>query len=255
MQLGRWSSGAVAAALVAAVCGAAVQTVRLNEAAMQGTRAALLADTLQAARDTTRTLHMDVGVLGDSLRVVERRAIQTAQKADALDQALGLERVAREQFTAQVSGLRATVGADTVFVDRSDGERRAAFDLRQVPYRVHAEVALPPAPGRGSMDVRVTLDSLALELRVGCGAANASGVRPASASVVAPAWATVRLDRVEQAPGVCAARVQHPGAGRWSALVSILERFGVSVAYVAARAPTGTVVAGPGVAAGFRVWP
>ena len=232
-----------------------MQTVRLNEAAVQETRGALLADTLQAARDTTRTLHLDVGVLGDSLRVVERRAIQTAQKADALDKALGLERVAREQFTAQVSALRTRARSDTVFVERDSGERHAAFDVRQVPWTVHAEVAVPQAPAQGRMDVQVTLDSLALELRLSCATASANGVRSASASVVAPAWATVRLDRVEQAPGVCAADVQRPGRGRWSALTSILEWFGVSVAYVAARAPNGVVVAGPGVAAGFRVWP
>ena len=234
----------------------AVQTVRLNEAAVQETRGTLLADTLQAAKDTTRALHIDVAVLGDSLRVVERRAIQTAQRADALDKALGLERVVKDHLTAQVTGLRAVVRSDTVFVDRADGERHAAFDVREAPYTVHALVALPPFPGQGTMDVRVTLDSLPLELRVGCGpAAGPSGVRAASVIAVAPAWASVRLDRVEQAPGVCSADVQHPGAGRWSALTSILARFGVSVAYVAARTPTGAVVAGPGIAAGFRVWP
>ena len=255
MQLGRLSSGLVGAALLAAVCAAAVQTVRLNEAAGRGARAALLADSLQAARDTTRTLHIDVAVLGDSLRVVERRAIQTAQQADALDHALGLERVAREQFSAQVKGLKTQAHSDTVFIDRADGERHAEFDVRQVPYRVHAQVVLPPAPQLATMDVAVTLDPLPLDLRVGCGPATAGGVRSASATVVAPTWATVRLDRVEQAPGVCAADVQHPGPGRWSALTSIVARFGVSVAYVAARAPNGVVVAGPGIAAGFRVWP
>src|ERR1019366_4271595 len=84
---------------------------------------------------------------------------------------------------------------------READERRGAVGLRSAPYTVHADVALPPPPGAGRMDVRVDLDTLALEMRIGCGPAGASGVRPASVTTVAPAWASVRPDRVGQAPG------------------------------------------------------
>jgi hypothetical protein len=264
-----------------------VQTVRLTNARNHTTAAALAADTLQASADTTRDIHIDVAGLGDSLRASQRRAIQVAQRADALDRSLGLERVARDSLRVTITRLQARVRGDSVFSDstsadstnvggtfgggtygerraalrgaergtRAADERRAAFDLRSAPYTVHADVALPPPPDAGRMDVRVDLDTLALEIRIGCGVANATGVRPASVSAVAPKWATVRLDRVEQAPGVCAADVQQPGRSRWWALESIVARFGVSVGYVAARAANGTVTAGPGLGVGFRVWP
>jgi hypothetical protein len=237
-----------------------VQTVRLTNARNHTTAAALAADTLQASADTTRDIHIDVAVLAESLRVSQRRAVQVAQRADALDRSLGLERVARDSLRVTITRLQAGVRSNSVFddsagVDSTYGERRAAFDLRSAPYTLHADVALPPPPDAGRMDVRVDLDTLALEIRIGCGVANANGVRPASVTAVAPKWASVRLDRVEQAPGVCAADVQQPGRSRWWALESIVARFGVSVGYVAARAANGTVTAGPGLGVGFRVWP
>jgi hypothetical protein len=263
---------AMAILLIGVAAFALLQTSRLANAQRNATAAALAADTLQASADTTRALYIDVAALAESLRVSQRRVIQVTQRADALDRSLGLERVARDSLRTTITSLQARVRSDTVFVDRAYGERRpalrgavggareaderrAAFDLRSAPYTVHADVTLPPPPAAGSMDVRVDLDTLALEMRIGCGAAGANGVRPASVTTVAPSWASVRLERVEQAPGVCAADVQHPGRSRWWALESIIARFGVSVGYVAARTPSGAVVAGPGVAAAFKVWP
>ena len=159
--------------------------------------------------------------------------------------------------------LRTTVKSDTVFVTRGEGVRRttgdsvrhAAFDTRQTPYTVHADVSLPEPPAVGRMDVSVELDTLALEVRVGCGDALSEGVRPASVTVVGPAWAVMRLSKVEQAPSVCSAPPRGTDGQRWSGLVRLVERFGVSAGYAAARTSTGTVVAGPGLVAGFRIWP
>src|ERR1017187_8753451 len=113
--------------------------------------------TVEAARDTSRPLYIE-GVLGDSLRAAQRRAIQVEQRADRLDAMLKLERVARERLEASVVALRTTVRSDTVYVTRDegvgrsagDGVRHAALDTRQAPYTVHADVSLPepPAPGR-----------------------------------------------------------------------------------------------------------
>jgi hypothetical protein len=239
---------------------------RLSESQRMEARAAqavLAQDTAEAARDTSRALHIE-GVLGDSLRAAQRRAMQVEQRADRLDATLKLERVARERLEASVLALRATVKSDSAVEDtrgvgvrRSMGDsvRRAAFDLRQEPYTVHADVSLPEPPARGRMDVSVELDTLALEVRVGCGAAGGEGVRPASVTVVGPAWALMRLSRVEQAPSVCSAPPHATERERWSALRRFVERFGVSMGYAAARTPTGTVFAGPGLAAGFRIWP
>jgi hypothetical protein len=39
------------------------------------------------------------------------------------------------------------------------------------------------------MEVQVALDTLALEVRIGCGAERPEGVRPATVTVVGPTWA------------------------------------------------------------------
>ena len=61
--------------------------VRRNEADHKYFLVALERDSLLAARDTTRTLQAHLASLGDSLHVVSRRAVQTAQRADELDRA------------------------------------------------------------------------------------------------------------------------------------------------------------------------
>src|ERR1035437_1676624 len=210
-------------------------------------QAVLAQDTVEAARDTSRALSIE-GVLGDSLRAAQRRAIQVEQRADKLDATLKLERVARERLEGSGVALRTSVKSDSSVDDTrgvgvrraiGDGARRAAFDLRQEPYTVHAEVSLPEAPARGTMDVSVELDTLALDVRIGCGDAGTEGVRPASVTVVGPAWAATRLSRVEQAPGVCSPSLRATKSERWSAVLHFLERFGVSVGYAAARSSSG----------------
>src|SRR5579862_9472314 len=81
--------------------------------------ASLARDSVEAARDTSRALHIE-GVLGDSLLAVQRRAVQAAQRADKLDAALKMERVARERVEATVVALKASVRSETVFVAKGD---------------------------------------------------------------------------------------------------------------------------------------
>jgi hypothetical protein len=252
--------GVVLLVLLRWVVGRMDENQRVEAKARQ---AVLAQDTVEAARDTSRALPL-IGVLGDSLRAAQRRAIQVGQRADKLDASLKLERVARERLEAFIVTLRATVKSDTVVgetrgagVRRAIGDsvRRAAFDLRQEPYTVHADVAIPEPPARGEMSVRVALDTLGFDVRLGCGTANAEGVRPASVTAVGPAWASLRVGRVEQAPSVCSEHAAEVGSDKWPALRRFLERFGLSAGYAAARTPNGNVVAGPGLVAGFRVWP
>jgi hypothetical protein len=131
--------------------------------------------------------------------------------------------------------------------------RRATFDVLRAPYSVHAEVALPRAPEIGRMDVRVDLDTVRLEARIGCGAAPA-GLRSASMSLVAPAWASVALTHVEQSPNVCGG-VRDETRTAAKAWRRVLDRFGLTVGYGAVRGSSGLVAAGVGVSAGFKVWP
>ena len=118
----------------------------------------LLFPTNQVA--TCVALFIRVQKLGDSLRVAERRAVQTVQRADVLDRVLRLERRMRDSLRVAVDRLRRQARSDSVVADAEDNERRAAFDVRAAPYTVHADVVLPRAPRRGSMDVRVDVDRM-----------------------------------------------------------------------------------------------
>lgn len=232
----------VVVALAATVFGAIRRAHRAEAAAL---RASFMADSLEAVHDTTRELRVSVAALGDSLRVVARRAVQVKQKRDALDRELRVERIAREQLAVRVAELSSVVQSrpETVYAAASGRARRAVFDLRQAPYTVHAEVAMPADTGRASMRLRVTLDTIPLGVRLGCGARGALGVRPAVVSVTAPRWASVRIGRVEQAPELCGV----PVVDRRK---DMLRRFGVAVGYVVSARGRGI-----GVAIGMRLWP
>jgi hypothetical protein len=117
--------------------------------------------------------------------------------------------------------------------------------VREAPYTARAEVELPAAPAVGRMRLRVELDTLGVEVRVGCGVRDAAGVRAATAMVIAPKWVEVQLARVEQGVGVCS-----PIPSRPSLITRMVGRVGVSVGYGVVRDAVGV-----GVLAGVRVWP
>lgn len=173
-------------------------------------------DLLEAARDTTR-LRL-VRTRDSLLRVFQRRVIQEKQRADALDRALGLERRLRVAASVRFDSALAQVAGTPTIAD-SDGDRSSQFHLRQPPYTVDATAVLPPPPEQGRLVVAVRLDPLPLSLRIGCGPA-VRGVRPATASLVVPPWATVVLDSLSQAPEVCLSPLaQTPPKKRWPWLV------------------------------------
>jgi hypothetical protein len=255
-----------------AVLFLAVRAASVDRAQSAAARAALVADTAIASHDTTRTLVLRLASLGDSLRVVQRRAVQVDQQADALDRALGLERAARDSLATTIAGYRGVVRADTVRdtvvvsasgrkneegrgggASPSDTVRRGTFDIRQAPYTVHAQVELPPPPAAGTMVLGVDLDTLRFEVRLGCGPPNAAGVRPAATTVTGPSWAAIQLDRVEQSPDVCAAL--GVAESRWAPFKRAFERVGVSIGYVAGVGAHSALLAGPGVIVGVKVWP
>ena len=254
MIYGTWGNRVFVLLFVAVAVGLLVQTRRLEDTQDASATLALKADTLAATLDTTRRVNMP-GVLADSLVAVQRRAVQAAQSVDSLDRALGLVRAGWAQFRTSVSALRAVTRSETVYVSASDSVRRATFDVRHEPYTVHAAVDAPPAPNQWTMDVRVELDTIAMEARVGCGSAGAEGVRPATLTVIGPAWADVKLGRVSQSPAVCSTADGAAATGTRRVLHEALGRFGISVGYGVTRQPSGSVVAGPTVVAGVRLWP
>jgi len=265
------STAALILAAVVALFAIMLQTARLDRARSAAIRAGLAADTLVASRDTTRVLSLELASLGESLAVVQRRAVQVDQRADALDRALGVERAARDSVTASIASFQGIVRTDTVVVIEpepggagaglpsgsvagrgQDSVRRGTFDIRQAPYTVHAVVGLPVPPATGMMAVAIDLDTLRLDVRLGCGAPSADGVRGASAIVTGPAWVGIQLGRVEQTPGVC----NGAAVGERSGVVArALSRFGVTVGYVAGINNQGKVFAGPGAMFGVKLWP
>jgi hypothetical protein len=189
-----------------------LQNLQLAQVTRQRDAERWRVDALEAARDTTR---MRLVRTRDSMvRVFQRRIIQEKQRADAFDMALQLERRARIVATLRLDSLLAQVAGTPTIAD-SDGVRTSQFHLRQPPYTVEATAVLPPPPEQGRLVVAVRLDPLPLHLRVGCGPA-VRGVRPATASLVVPPWATVSLDSLSQSPEVCVSPIAlEPPKKRW----------------------------------------
>jgi hypothetical protein len=200
-----WMAGlALAVALLATV---RVEERRVGKEKARVTTLALQAVNATAERDSTRDVALRnaevAAQLGDSLRIAERLVVQVAERDDALDQALGHERRARYRLTAAVDSLSQVARAAS-FVDASTGTREARFDLRQAPFTIAANVAIPAPPDSARLAIGVVLDSIPVDVRLGCAAPDGDGIRSASIDAVTPAWASVRFQRVEQASELCA---------------------------------------------------
>ena len=119
---------------------------------------------------------------------------------DSLEAALKVKPavVIHTQLVWDTIRIRDTV---TVTVDATD-TRRASLDRTGPGWSASAQVALPPPPAPGLMELSVRLSDVVLGVRLGCGAP-VGGVRPATARVDAPAWVRVQLDQVLAEPGVC----------------------------------------------------
>ena len=246
----------VIAAVAIAVGAVAWQQRNLAQfrerARIDARRVALSADSIEAARDSSRAVLLSgaESLLGDSLRVYQRRIVQVGQRADSLDRALGLERAARYRVEATIAPLRERAVA-AVVGSPVDSVRSGAFSLYQPPFHVEAAVALPVPPAEGRMDIAVQLDTAVLEARVGCGAPGVAGVRPATLSLAGPAWAHVRIMRVEQEAQVCSALPQE-SRSFWSRMFGRIQ---IGAGYSAVVSGDGRIVRGPGVGVGWAVWP
>jgi hypothetical protein len=205
MLRGSWV--AVVGLAIALVVTVRVEEYRMQRAREQAAELAMRASNVAAERDSTRDVAMTnrrvAGLLGDSLRMAERMVVQVTQRADELDQALGSERLARYRMEVGVAGAR-TAAATMPAADSVAEVRRARFTVRQEPYTVLAEVSIPARPDSARIDLAVALDPIHVEARVSCSVPDSLGVRSASIAAATPAWASVKFDRVEQAPELCA---------------------------------------------------
>ena len=184
----------------------AVKDRQLNRERAWTSQLVLAAENVKAERDSTREVALEnakvAALLGDSLRVFEKRVVQISQKSDALDRATGRER--RGAYTIEIAPAPlwgAFTAPSRVAPDTTT--RTARFDVRQPPYTVSADVSIPRPPDSARMEVRVALDPVVADVRVSCSPVDSVGIRAASISATTPAWATVKFGRVEQAPDVC----------------------------------------------------
>lgn len=178
------------------------QSCRLRQEQQRVGQALLRADSLEAAGDSTRAVAVKVQtLLGDSIVGVERRVIQEKQRADALDRALGRERIAKVGLLAMIDSLIVVTSSVTDSTS-PEGTRFLTFQIDTTPYHGEALVKVPPQPLTASLDLRLALDPIPLHLRLGCGPA-ANGIRPATATLLGPPWASLRLDSLSQSETLC----------------------------------------------------
>jgi hypothetical protein len=223
-----------------------VENHRVEVARARAAEAALASSNLVAERDSTRTV---ARVFGESLTVAQRRVMQVAQRNDALDAALGAQRLARYALSASVDSLEQLVAAASTR-DPSHALWLASFALRQPPYTIRADVEFPEPPDSAQLDMRVQLDSIHVDARVACSPPNEHGVKSASITASTPPWARLRFDRVEQSPDLCAS----PALARRSdtrRLMSFAPLVLGAGRIVASRGPSAW---GAFVGAGIQLW-
>lgn len=203
--VGKVASNPVVWVLVVLLGALGAQTVRLRQAQAVALDEALARDSVEAVLDSTREL---VGIMGDSARVWQRRALQARQDADALDRQLGQARQALVALEATVRPLDTTlVGVAVAAPDSTT--RVARFQARQEPFTVLAVATLPRPPAQPTLALGIGLDPVPLRVRVGC--ADGPGlVRPANVTVEGPPWATVDLLFASTDPAVCNGRLLAP---------------------------------------------
>lgn len=162
--------------------------------------AALLAiDSLEAVNDTTRLRIVET--LQGEIRIWERRAVQSENVADSLDEQLQRQTVARVRAEGRIDELETQVHG-IVFDQAEPGQdtlHGAEFNVRQPPYTVWARAVLSDPP---ILRLRIQLDTIPLTLRLSCGLQE-DGVRRAYASLEAPEWAEVEVTEAVQEPDLC----------------------------------------------------
>ena len=165
-----------------------------DQAVQAARRAWVHMDSVEALSDSTRSR------LLDSLRVVERRAVQAEIEADRLDKELGRETQVRAALRVKVDSLQESIGAPVT--EDTAGVRTVEWERYLEPLRIQAKAIVPPEPKRARLDLTLDLDSIPMTVRVGCGEAEGD-FRPATVTVTLPPWADAKIEEVRQDPDVC----------------------------------------------------
>jgi hypothetical protein len=151
----------------------------------------LRADSLMAAGDTLR--HDGQTWL--------LRAMQLERERDSLDRALKHEPAAQVVTVVRVDSF-VVVDSVPVAADPGDSVRSASWERRSAPWTASVTASLPRAPGLARLGLSVALDSIPLDVRIGCGP-KTGGIRSAEVAVTGPTWARVGLSQVSVTPDAC----------------------------------------------------
>ncbi len=177
------------------IVGLLAAVLLIGRAEMRARQLGLVADSLAATLDTTRTLLVvERGILGDSLdslTLTRRRALQVSDSADRLDRILGDTRAANGRLVLAVRRLELQLSAPVTAVDSGDDVRAVALDVREPPYHVTGALLVPRPPASADVRLAVAIDSAPFRIRIGCGKEGAGGVRPAEVTVAGPPWLAV----------------------------------------------------------------
>lgn len=280
----KYTMGLVIALSAALALTIHVEGGRVTAARQEASSVALEASNVAAERDSTRVFARATStlasLLGDSVRLYERRVVQVAGERNALDAALhaatGDEQIAAYGLHATIDSLHRIVAAaqsgaanggrqdvqDVQTVqnvqnahnvrDVQDVQdvRRAEFIVRQPPYTLRARAEIPPPPDSARLAVRVALDPIHVAAHVTCAAPDRNGIRTASVVASAPSWATITFDRLEQSPDLCAS----PALVRTARSRQRLEFEPVVIGGGRVIRPDGVGSWGFFVGSGVRVW-
>ena len=121
-----------------------IEEHRLHTERARSAEMALHASNAAAQRDSTRNLALAnrkvAALLGDSLHAVERTVVQIAGRRDAMDRALGRERLARYMMAVTVDSMTTMANASTDPVaEGADRVRHASFDVPEFHDLFHRE--------------------------------------------------------------------------------------------------------------------
>jgi hypothetical protein len=236
-----------------------VERGRVAAARQQVASVALEASNVVAERDSTRMFDRATNtlasLLGDSVRLYERRVVQVAGERNALDAALhtatGEDQIAKSELHATIDSLnRAIAAAQGKVNDGAKDVRRADFAVRQPPYTLTARAEIPPPPDSARLSVRVALDPIHVSAHVMCATPDRNGIRTASVVASAPSWATITFDRLEQSPDLCAS----PALVRTARSRRLFELAPVVIGGGRVIRPDGVGAWGFFVGSGVRVW-
>lgn len=205
---------AIAIAIVATV-GAGFFYIKSEQHKQDKMKAELTLENTQATLDTTSKL---VNVLGDSLDVWERRAVQLGDSVDDLDEELDQTTRAKADLEFILDSMR----VDSVTPDSStaqdDTTEVVHYREEQDPFFVEADFTVSPKPVFTSADFLVGLSNpLSFQARVACRDSDVSDDIQSAYVQVIPIngldSADVSVGDTRISPDVCNPQIEYDSSG------------------------------------------